>query len=201
MSDETTPAEPPADQAPQPAEPATEPTTETDEPLGESGKRALDSERQRRREAIAERDELRSRVAELEQAQMNDAEKAIATARAEGEQAASATYRDQVSRYAARGAAAGKFQSPDLAAKLIGTVPFNDDGTVNEAELADRVDTLLAENPELAINASTPSPSGIPSGPRQTGGGWAQSDLRGKSSSEIAEAFRRGELTHLTSSN
>lgn len=84
-----TPAQPAAGTTPeQPQAPA----TGADDQLSDAGKRALTEERTAKRAAERERDALRTRVEELENASRSDAEKAVATARKEGEQAADARW-------------------------------------------------------------------------------------------------------------
>ncbi|HET8587133.1 MAG TPA: hypothetical protein VFM74_04585 [Candidatus Limnocylindria bacterium] len=82
---QTPPATPAA--APQP-EPQLQPATGSDDGLGEAGKKALSDERAAKKAAERERDALKQRVEELENATKSDADKAVAAARKEGETAA-----------------------------------------------------------------------------------------------------------------
>lgn len=71
-----------------PAEPQQEPAKGSEDALGDAGKKALSDERAAKKAAERERDALKTRVEELENATKSDTDKAIAAARKEGEQAA-----------------------------------------------------------------------------------------------------------------
>lgn len=89
-----TPAQTPA-AGPKP-EQTEAPATSADDQLGDAGKRALTDERSARKIAERERDELRTRVEELENASRSETEKAVANARKEGEAAAEARYQTRI---------------------------------------------------------------------------------------------------------
>jgi hypothetical protein len=189
------PADPPADP------PAPDPG---DEPLGEPGKKALEAERAR---ASALDKQLKAQAAELEElkkATMSDQEKALAEARSEGEKAADEKWRTQVGQAHVRAAAATSFASPDDAHLFIDEVPFTDDGQVDTVALEAKLAAVLESKPYLAAGggATPPTPPpGVPTGPRGgSGPQLTKDDLKRMSSDEIAEAYRKGELSHLTTS-
>lgn len=193
-----------------PADPPTDPPTDPpapapgDEPLGEPGKRALEAERAR---AAALDKQLKAQAAELEKlkkATMSDQEKALDDARSEGEKAADEKWRNQVGQAHVRAAAATKFASPDDAHLFIDEVPFTDDGQVDTTALEAKLAAVLESKPYLAAGggATPPAPPpGVPTGPRGgSGPQLTKDDLKRMSSDAIAEAFRKGELDHLTTS-
>ena len=87
-----TPAADGATPSQKPAQPATgtqpeqtqQPAMGADDQLGDAGKRAIAEERAAKKAAEKERDQLRSRIDELENATRSDTEKAVAQARKEG---------------------------------------------------------------------------------------------------------------------
>lgn len=181
------PAPEPADE-PEP-EPAPEPEPESepaDEPLGEPGKRALDAERRRRADAIKRAEAAEAELKKVRDQQMTDAERQVAEARTEGEQAADGRWRERTGRLAVKAAAAGRFADPaDVARYLDDGVPFTKDGEVDEAALDEALEQLLADRPYLA--APKPGTPKAPSGPR----GSEQADP-GSMSMEEYRQYRRG---------
>lgn len=147
-----TPAQTPASPAPAaPAAPTT-PATGADDGLGDAGKRALHAEREARTAAERERNELRARLEELENASKSDAEKAIAAARKEGGAEVLAKVQDRVRRTEVRAAlqAAGITPSVmDLAARAdqFSALKVNDEGEV--AGLEDAVKAFREAMPDL----------------------------------------------------
>lgn len=190
---------------PEPTPPAEPPAPEPgDEPLGEPGKRALESERQRAAALEKQLKTLNAELDQLRQASMSDQEKALADARSEGEKAAEERWRDRVGQAHVRAAAAGKFASPEDAHLFLDEIPFTDDGQVDDSALQAKLDALLESKPYLAAatpGATPAAPPAVPTGPRGgTGPVRTKDDLKRMSPDEIAEAYRRGELSHLTQS-
>lgn len=201
-ADPTAPPTPPAPQPTPPADPPAPPAT-GDEPLGEPGKKALEAERQRAAAFERQLKETTAKLDELTKAQMSDTEKAIATARSEGEQAAEDRWRTQVGKLSVQAAAAGKFASPEDAHLFLDEIPFAADGTVDQAALTVKLDKLLADKPYLAATGATPPPPAnppvVPTGPRGGAGTpITQDDLKKLSPDQITELYRKGELNHLT---
>ena len=112
----------------------------SDEPLGDAGKRALEAERQARRDA---EDRLKAAADELEKlrtASQSDHEKAINEARKEAETATAEKYRGQIRQLqlqnALRDAGISDAKSLELsaAAPLFRDLKVRDDGTVDGLE-------------------------------------------------------------------
>src|ERR1041385_2287487 len=79
-----TPSQTPANPAAPVSGGTTAPATGDPDGLGDAGKRAIQAEREAKAAAIRERDELKARLDELENASKSDHDKAIAAARNEG---------------------------------------------------------------------------------------------------------------------
>lgn len=212
-----TPAEPPADddldpddpQEPEPTDPAgggddpqDEPDPEGADQLGDAGKQALDrmkaklkSERDRRKAAEAERDQLKTgKPAEGGQP---DPE----AIRAEADRAATARANARIVRSEIKAAAAGKLADPRDALAFLDTAQFevDEDGQVDEDEIADAIDDLLTRKPHLAAaTAGKPrfhgsgdggARKGTP-GPKQ----YSEQDVKKMTPEQIDEAHRKGQL-------
>jgi len=133
-----TPAQPAAPTAP--AAPAAPATGDPDD-LGEGGKRALKAERDARSAAERERDELKTRLEELENSSKTDHEKAIAQAKKDGATEALSKVQVQVRRSEVRAAlsAAGVSGAMlDLAAKAdeFAALKVTDEGVVQGLDQA-----------------------------------------------------------------
>lgn len=190
---------------PEPTPPADPPAPDPgDEPLGDGGKRALEAERARAKALERQLAAITTERDELKTATMSDQEKALADARSEGEKAAEERWRDRVGQASVRAAAAGKFASPEDAHLFLDQIPFTADGQVDDAALTAALDAVLAAKPYLAAanpGATPAAPPAVPTGPRGgTGPQLTQDDVKKMSPDEIAEAFRAGRLSHLTTS-
>lgn len=129
-----------------------------DEPLGDAGKRALDSEREARRDA-----EARAKVAEKAAKEAtSDRDKAIAEAKAEARREVLEEANGRLLRAEIKAAATGKLAHPELAVKLIDLSAFKvaDDGSVDAKAIAAAIDTLIEEHGELKASAITGSADG-----------------------------------------
>ncbi|MDY7102127.1 MAG: hypothetical protein S0880_13150 [Actinomycetota bacterium] len=125
-------------------------------------KSALAKERQAARDERKARKALEDELAELRQANMSDAEKAVADARREGETAATERYRDRLVRTEVRAAAAGRLADPADAINLLDLAAFevNDDGSLDTDAIAAAVDELLTSKPYLAASTPARQPAG-----------------------------------------
>lgn len=136
------------DQEAQPEQP-TEPEGATpeageDEALGESGRRALVSERQARRDAETQLSAMKRELEELQEASKSEAEKAISHARREGFAEATKTANARLTRAEARAiAAAAGWRDPDDALLYVKpeSVKVSESGEVDATALT----ALLAE--------------------------------------------------------
>ena len=122
-----------------------------DKPLGPAGEKALQAEKEKRRKAAQE---LRDAKAEIERLR-NGGDEAAQKA-TEVEKAAIAKANTKILRAEVKAAAAGKLANPALAVKLLDLSKFevDDNGDVDQGEIADAISELLREEPYLA--AETP---------------------------------------------
>ena len=132
--------------------------SKADEPLGDAGKRALESERESRKEA-----EARAKAAEkaLRDAS-TDHEKAIAEAKAEARREILEEANSRLLRAEIKAAATGKLANPELAVKLLDLSAFKvaDDGTVEVKAITAAIDKLLETDSYLAAKVITGSADG-----------------------------------------
>ena len=141
------PEEPEAPEAPEePGEPAGE-----DKPLGPAGEKALQAEKEKRRKAAQELRDAKAEIQRLRNGGDEAAQKAT-----EAEKAAIAKANTKILRAEVKAAAAGKLANPALAVKLLDLSKFevDDNGDVDQGEIADAISELLREEPYLA--AETP---------------------------------------------
>lgn len=129
-----------------------------DEPLGDAGKRALEAERESRKEA-----EARAKAAEkaLRDAS-TEREKAIAEAKAEARREILEEANGRLLRAEIKAAATGKLANPDRAVQLLDLAEFKvaDDGTVDTKAIATAIDKLLETDPYLKASTVTGSADG-----------------------------------------
>ncbi|MEH0445433.1 hypothetical protein QA811_17675 [Streptomyces sp. B21-102] len=168
--------------------------------LGDAGKQALDrmkrklrTERERRKAAESERDQLKGPDGGGDDS---------ARIRSEAEKAATAKANERIVRSEIRAAAAGKLANPrDALAFLdLGQFEVDEDGQVDEDEIADAIADLLKERPYLAGAAKAPEPrfQGTGDGGARKGrGGPAQlteQQVQKMTPEQIDEAHRKGQL-------
>ena len=129
-----------------------------DQPLGESGLRALQREREAAAEARREADAAKAELETLRAAQMTDTDKALAAAKAEGAAEVSAKFAARVLLSEIRVAAAGKLADPNDAVRLLDLTKFTvtDDGTVDTTAITSAIDELVIAKPYLAAGKSPP---------------------------------------------
>lgn len=134
-------------------EPDTDDEDGADE-LGDAGKQALDRMKARLREERAKR-----REAEQKLAQQGDADEA-ARERRLVEEAAVKKANGRIVRAEIRAAAASKLADPSDALNFIDPDQFevDDDGNVDQDEIAEAVTALLARKPYLAAQGGNPGP-------------------------------------------
>ena len=152
-----------------------------------------------RKKAAAHDEAEQARLSDLEKASRRIAELEQAAAQAQ-ERASMALRRSAIVAAAQRAGAV----DPDAVLALLpgDAVTVGEDGTVAGAE--DAVTALLASKTYLVAKpaaAPTPTPGGADGGPRgaHSGGSISRDDLKTMTPDQIAGAYRRGELRHLTS--
>jgi hypothetical protein len=168
--------------------------------LGDKGKQALDrmkaklkTERDRRRAAETERDELKAKPGDEQDPEQ------IRTA---AEQAATAKANARIVRSEVRAAAVGKMANPKDALVFLDLTQFevDEDGQVDEDDVADAIDNLLKERPYLAAQGRQRFQGGGDGGARQGSGAPVQvteDELNKMTPDQIDKARREGRLDDL----
>jgi hypothetical protein len=175
--------------------------------LGDAGKRALDtmkakwrSERDRRKALEAENATLKAKP----EGEEPDPEHI----RAEADKAATARANARIVRSEVRAAAAGKLNDPKDALVHIDITQFevDDDGQVDEDEIADAIDELLKSKPYLGVVATPPEPrfKGTGDGGARKGSAGpkqlTEQDVKRMTPEQVDEAHRKGQLRDYLSS-
>lgn len=168
--------------------------------LGDAGKQALDrmkekwrKERERRKAAESERDQAKG------SGQNADDPERIRT---QADQAATAKANQRIVRSEVRAAAAGKLTNPRDALAFLDLAQFevDEDGQVDEDEVADAIDNLLKERPYLGTAATAAAPrfqgSGDGGARKGTGGPrqLTEQEVQKLTPEQIDEAHRKGQL-------
>jgi hypothetical protein len=145
-----------SDPTPNPDAPVNEPSpTPEPEPaaqLGDAGKRALDEERQARKNAEKAARNATAELERLRAASMSEQEKAVADARKAGRDEVLSVANKRIVSAAVVAEAAGKLVNPGLAAKLVdlSAITVDDDGEPDAKAVRAAVAEALKEYPELA---------------------------------------------------
>ncbi|MEU9839736.1 hypothetical protein AB0C69_11000 [Actinomadura sp. NPDC048032] len=144
--------------------PEGEAKSEGDKPLGPAGEKALQAEKERRRKAAQELREAKAEIQRLRNGGDEAAQKA-----AEVEKAALAKANTRIVRAEVKAAAAGRLANPALAMKLLDLDKFevDDNGDVDQGEIADAISELLREEPYLAAEAPKRFQGGADQGARK----------------------------------
>lgn len=159
-----------------------------------------DADRNRRLRGQAE-----AKLAELQQSQQTDAEKALSDARAEGKAEADKAANARIVRAEVKAAAAKRLADPADAVRFLDLDEFEvgDDGEVDGDAIAAALDALLEAKPYLGVNAPTPKPPPGDGDGGARGGGGGQltaADVAKMTPHQIVEARKAGKLDHLLSS-
>lgn len=158
-----------ADEPTTPPDPATEPEGEpAGEPdLGDAGKAAIKAERTARAAAERENKELKKRLDKLEEANLNEVERAIKQARDEAASEAVATANKRIIQAEVKVAAGGKLSDPADAIRFLDLDQFtvDDDGNVDTDAISSAIDELVKGKPYLAADpAAGARPTPLPGG-------------------------------------
>lgn len=175
-----------------------------DEQLGEAGTKALAAEKARRKTEADRRRTAEARVAELEAqaAKGQDGEPTADQIRAEATSAATAKANARIVRSEIRAAAAGKLADPKDALTFIDLSKFevDEDGQVDEAEIADAIEDLLKTKPYLAAQSRQRFQGAGDQGARNGSGAPAQvteAELNKMTPDQVDKARREGRLNDL----
>lgn len=120
--------------------------------LGDAGKQALDRMKVRWQKERDKRAALEAALAEASKSKTDD-KPDVDKIRAEADQAAMARVNERILRSEIRAAAAGKFQDPkDALAHLdLSSFEVEDDGSVDEDQIAEALNELLEKKPYLGV--------------------------------------------------
>lgn len=165
--------------------------------LGDKGKNALrvmkdkvKASKKEAREAKAELERLKNSAGKSKEDQEAEAE------RAQRDAAILSKANERIVRSEIKSAAAGKLQNPALAIRLLDISEFevDEDGNVDEDEIAEAIDELLEREPYLAVQSGAGPKFDSARGKRRPAKKLTQKDLQGMSSAEIAKAYDEGRV-------
>lgn len=168
---------------PAPAAPAVTPPAMGDDQLGAAGQRALEIERQARRDAEARAQSLEQERDQLKAATQSDAEKALTQARREAAAEERTKWTSHIRNAEVRSVlrAAGLTNEKTLAlaaqAPEFARLKVTDEGTVEK--LADAIAQFRSDYPELFASGATTPPTPAPAPPATPptpGGAWGGSE-------------------------
>lgn len=170
--------------------------------LGDAGKKALDAMKAERNAARREARDLKRRIADLEAKASDGKDETDPDAiKAEARRQALVEANERILRSEVKAAAAGKFADPGDALRLLDLSEFevDEDGTIDEEQIADAIDALLTAKPYLSAQGGKRFQGTGDGGPRN-GGRPAQltrADLADMSPDQIVQAKADGRLDHL----
>ncbi|WP_190263666.1 hypothetical protein [Glutamicibacter nicotianae] len=103
---------------------------------------------------------------------------------------------ERIVRSEIKSAAAGKLQNPALAIRLLDLADFevDEDGNVDEDEIAQAIDELLEREPYLAVQSGSGPKFDSARGKRKVAKKYTRDDLKNMSSEEIAKAYDEGKV-------
>lgn len=177
-----------------------------DDPLGPAGTKALEAEKSRRKAEADRRRAAEARIAELEKqlsaGKQTDGAPDPDEIRREAASAATAKANERIIRSEVRAAAAGKLADPRDALRFIDLAKFevDEDGGVDEEEIAEAIDDLLKEKPYLAAQGGRRFQGGGDGGARKGSGAPVQvteAELDKMTPDQIERARREGRLDDL----
>lgn len=165
--------------------------------LGDKGKNALRAMKDRvkaskkaEREAKAELDRLKSSAGKSEE-QVEEQRQ-----REQREAAILDKANERIVRSEIKSAAAGKLQNPALAVRLLDLFDFevDEDGNVDEDDIAQAIDELLEKEPYLAVQSGSGPKFDSARGKRKVAKKLTAKDLDSMSPAEIAKAYDEGRV-------
>jgi len=184
----------------------TETSAEGTADLGDAGKKALDTLRAEKKQAIADAKAATARAEAAEAALANKdkpaEEQAIEAAKAEARAEADKRANARILRADLRAAATGKLADPSDAALYLNLDDFtvSDDGETDSDALNEAIDDLLTRKPHLAAQKQTRFEGGADQGAKGKETKAAQitkDELKDMSPEEIVKAQAEGRLTSL----
>lgn len=165
--------------------------------LGDKGQKALRAMKDRvkaskkaEREAKAELERLKNSAGKTEE------QLAEQQLREQREAAILNKANERIVRSEIKSAAAGKLQNPALAIRLLDLADFevDEDGNVDEDEIAQAIDELLEREPYLAVQSGSGPKFDSARGKRKVAKKLTAKDLEGMSPQDIAKAYDEGRV-------
>lgn len=184
-------------------DPAEDPDPEEDAALGPAGTKALEAEKARRKAEATKRRAAETKVAELEQqlaaGSKKDGEPDADQIRREATATATAKANERIIRSEVRAAAAGKLSDPRDALRFIDLSKFevDEDGQVDEDDVAEAVEQLVKDRPYLAAATAKRFQGSGDGGARKGSAGPKQlgeKDVKKMTAEQIDAARRKGQL-------
>jgi len=192
------PSTPPA---PDPSS-ATPPEPKADDDLGDAGKKALDAERARAKEADKRAKAAEAELEKFRKSQMSDQEKAVAQARDEGKAEATSAAAQRLAGAEIKAALATVVADADKRAEIIDDLNLSryigEDGEPDAEKIAALRDRYAA----LTAGAPGTPPPGVPKGARSGNGEVKQlgrDDMKTMSAAEVVAARKAGQFNDLMS--
>lgn len=186
-----------------PAAGATEDDANGEDALGDAGKKALASMKEREKAARAETRELKKQLEELKaQAASKDKsedEKALEEARRKAESEAMSKANERILKSELKAAATGKLADPKDVLAFLDLTEFevDDNGEVNTDDISDAINKLLEEKPHLAAQGGKAPKFDSGRGKTPTNQITNRADLAKMSPEQIEAARKAGRLDSL----
>lgn len=167
------------------------PDSGADDQLGDGGKKALEAERNARREAERK---LKARDGELEKlrtAALSDQERAVEEARQAGRAEATAAANAKLVEAEAIAKGARRLKDAELAPALLGDLGryVDEDGNIDGERIAADLDELVADKPYLKLESSAPA-----TGDDKSDGKPPAGSVPGGAKGEQSTTFKRSQL-------
>lgn len=163
--------------------------------LGDKGLKALRSMKEKVKASKASERAARDELKKLkDSAGKSKEDQEAAEKQAEREAAILSKANDRILKSEIKSAAAGKLQNPALAIRLLDLSEFevDEDGNVDEDEIAEAIDELLEREPYLAAQGGKQNTKFDSARGKRKPRKYTKADLAGMSPAQIAEAYDKG---------
>ncbi|MGP4995104.1 hypothetical protein [Glutamicibacter ardleyensis] len=167
------------------------------EDLGDKGKNALRAMKEKVKASKKAEREAKAELARSKSAEGKSTEDLAAEQeREKRETAILDKANDRILRSEIKSAAAGKLQNPGLAVRLLDLSDFevDEDGNVDEDEIAEAIDELLEKEPYLAAQSGKGTQFDSARGKRKTTKKYTKKDLASMSPEAISKAYDEGKV-------
>lgn len=167
------------------------------EDLGDKGKNALRAMKEKVKASKKAEREAKAELARSKSAEGKSTEDLAAEEEREKREAAILDKaNDRILRSEIKSAAAGKLQNPGLAVRLLDLSDFevDEDGNVDEDEIAEAIDELLEKEPYLAAQSGKGTQFDSARGKRKTTKKYTKKDLASMSPEAISKAYDEGKV-------